>query len=143
MKLSRTINSSSVSVVMVLGNWIMWLCGSTLNEIWNYLADCWLSASILINYYIDECHMVGSLWWLSSNSKKTRSGLTTLSFCNQAGNTSFLSRDWRDDPNDEVKIQDAKKEVTTPAPADTSKNLPLTAILVETRWWRAETLWSA
>lgn len=36
--------------------------------------------------------MVGSLWWLSSNSKKTLSGLTTLSFWNQAGNASFLSK---------------------------------------------------
>lgn len=87
--------------------------------------------------------MLGSLFRLSSSSKKTRSGLMTLSFWNQAGNTSFLSKFCLELTRELPMIIDANNDVTSPAPSDTARYLPLKESLVETRLLRTGTFWRA
>jgi hypothetical protein len=130
-------------MMMMLSNWVMWFSYRTNNKIWNNSLNSWFSTSNLIKSYIDVCQMVGSLWWLSSNSKKTRSGFTTLSLCNQAGNTYFLSNDSWVLLKDFVKANDKKNESTRPTAADTIKNFPFHESLVWTKWFKTETLWRA
>lgn len=84
--------------------------------------------------------MVGSLTWLSSNSKNTLSGLTTLSLCNHAGNTYFLSKASRVFLNDLVKTIDDKSEVKRPVAADTIKNFPFHESFVCTNEFKTDTL---
>lgn len=131
------------SVVVVFGDWVVGSGGRSDNEIWDHSADCWLGAYVLIYIYIDECQMVGSLTWLSSNSKNTLSGLTTLSLCNHAGNTYFLSKASRVFLNDLVKTIDDKSEVKRPVAADTIKNFPFHESFVCTNEFKTDTLWRA
>ncbi len=87
--------------------------------------------------------MVGSLWWLSSSSKKIRSGLTTLSLCSQAGKTSFLIKDSCVLLKDFERMVERSNESTRPTAAAAIKNFPFHGSLVWTNWFKTETLWSA
>lgn len=72
-----------------------------------------------------ECQILSSLFLLSSNSKKTRSGFTTRSLLYQAGNVSFLSKLARVVLAELVRMAETKRLSAKPIKPATAKNLPL------------------
>lgn len=124
-------------------NWIMWLLRCTDDKIRNYSFNVCFITKILCKFYMEECQIVGSLWLLSSSSKKIRSGFTTLSFWSHAGNTSFLSKFSWVFFKDLVKNNATKNWSISPTAAEKTKNFPLTESLFWTKWLRGANLWVA
>lgn len=131
------------SVVVVFSNWIVWFMRSTNNKIWCDSLNSWLWTSYHTNFYIDECQIVGSLLLLSSNSKKTRSGFTTLSLLNHAGKTSFFNKLSRVSFKDFVVTKETMKESIRPRVVAAIKNFPLYEIFFWTNSFNTENLWRA
>lgn len=80
---------------------------------------------------------------LSSNSKNTRSGLTTLSFLNHAGKTSFFNKFSWELFKDFVNTTEATNESVRPAKAETIKNFPFQETLFATKLFKLAILLTA
>lgn len=113
------------------------------NKIWDqFLNGRWVAIFNQIKY-IPACQMVGSLCLVSSNSKKTLSGLMTCSLLNHAGNTSFFNMFSCEFLIDLAKNMEATKELTRPTTAEVTRNLPFQANLDSIKWPNFGTLLKA